>query len=104
MDGNFLAAIGFDPQLLTAGSCGGLVKAIFDKSKIFDSVTTMIAGALTANYLASPFTKIASSGAIFNFKIEINQGVAGFLVGTSAIFLLGWLTARLRSKLNGETK
>ena len=103
-NGNFFAALGLDPQLLTAGSCGGLVKAIFDKSRIVDGVLTMIAGALTANYFAIPVTQLAVSGKLFGMQIEVGQGVAGFFVGMFAVMIVGWLASMIRSKIEGEKK
>lgn len=99
-----LGAIGLDIQLMTAGSCGGLVKSIFDKSKVIDSVATMTAGALTSNYFAGPCVSLVASGALFGFKLDVGQGVAGFGVGMFAVVIVGWLSGRLRSKLDGENK
>lgn len=101
-DGNFLTALGFDLQLLTAGSAGGLVKAIFDKSRVVDAVTTMVAGALTANYLALPFAGLAGDGVAFGLKINLTQGVSGFLVGMFAVLIVSFIQSKLRSKLGAS--
>lgn len=94
-----LAAMGLDPQLLTAGSAGGLVKAVFDKSSVLDSIQSMLASAFTANYASGLAVKAAASGAIFSFQVEIGPNVAAFFVGLLAAPLFGVLMARLRTKL-----
>lgn len=102
--GNLLMQIGLDIKLLTAGAAGGLVKAIFDHSKVIDGTLSMVAGSLTANYFGAPFAQLVASGAVFGMKLNITDGVAGFFVGMFAVTIVGILAAKLRSKIDGEPK
>lgn len=99
-DGNIFSDLGLNLQLLTAGASGGLVKSLFDKSRPLDSMGAVAAGGLTANFFAGSAAQLASSGAMFGYKIQLDAGAAGFFVGLFAFWIVGWLAARLRAKVN----
>jgi hypothetical protein len=77
-----LSALGFDLQNLVAGFAGGLVVAFaFDKSDPWDIIGSVVAGGLTANYVASSVP-------------GTSQGATAFFVGVVAMPLVkGWVVA-----------
>ena len=96
-DGWFLA-LGLDPQLLTAGSLGGLVKGLVDRVKAPECIRLLVIGAITGNFFAIPAVDLASSGIMFGFKLTVDKSVAAVFVGGFSMFLIpliaGWISKR----------
>lgn len=104
-DGNFLTSIGIDPQLVTAGSAGGLVKALIGKQKVVDAVASMVVGALVSNYGGTPFASMLSSVEMFGLRFTLKPEVGGFFAGIFAFAIVAFIGSKLREKFgNGENK
>lgn len=100
-DGNFLSSIGLDPQLITAGSAGGLVKALIGKQKVIDSIASMVVGAIMANYSGAAVASLLSSIEVFGQRINLRPEVGGFFVGVFAYAIVAYLGTWLREKYGG---
>lgn len=103
-DGNFLQSIGVDPQLVTAGSAGGLVKALIGKQRIPDAIASMIVGAMVSNYAGAPFASLLSSVEVFGLRFNLRPEVGGFLAGIFAYAIVALIGSKLRDKFGGEPK
>lgn len=104
-DWNLFTLLGLDPQLLTAGSAGGLVKAFFAKEKWAESVVSMISGALCANYFGVPAVSLLAAVELFGGKMTLRPEVGGFFVGLFAFIIVGFIGSKLRARMeNGDAK
>lgn len=108
-DGNFLTSIGLDPQLITAGTAGGLVKALIGKQRIPDAVASMLVGAMVSNYAGTPFASLLSSVELFGLRINLRPEVGGFFAGIFAYAIVAYIGGKLREKFGnaapiGENK
>lgn len=104
-DGNFLTSIGLDPQLVTAGSAGGLVKALIGKQKVLDAIASMVVGAMMSNYAGTPFAAMLSSIEMFGLRVNLRPEVGGFFAGIFAFAIVSFLASKLREKFgSGEPK
>lgn len=101
-DGNFLTSIGLDPQLITAGSAGGLVKALIGKQRVPDSIASIVVGAMVANYAGAPFASLLSSVEVFGVHMTLRPEVGGFFAGIFAYGFVAWVGRKLREKLGGN--
>lgn len=103
MAGDFLQDIGVKVPDLFAGLAGGVVRTLFDYSNFKPLVTILsaISGALTANYLAATFA--AGFDKLFHswFGVDLDHGVAGFIVGLTAMTLCQAIILRVR-RWSGE--
>jgi hypothetical protein len=97
-DGNFLAALGIDTQLVTAGAAGGLVKALIGKQKVVDGMASMIVGAMVANYAGGPMAAMLSAVEVFGTRLSLRPEVGGFFVGIFAFALVAGVGAKLRER------
>jgi hypothetical protein len=92
-----LAEVGIKISALFAGFGGGLVGAWADgRSGWKVWVGYVLCGGITANYLAEPATHIIPL---------VNEGGAGFAVGTSALIIVRTLIGLARKwnpKINGS--
>lgn len=105
--GNFLTSIGLDPQLITAGTAGGLVKAVMGKQKIVDASASMLVGAMVSNYAGGPAVLILAGVEMFGMKLNLRPEVGGFFVGIFAFALVSYIAGKLRDKFgsgNGDVK
>lgn len=100
-DGNFLTSIGIDPQLVTAGSAGGLVKALIGKQRVLDAIASMVVGAMVSNYAGAPFASLLSSVELFGLRINLRPEVGGFFAGIFAYAIVAFLGSKLREKFGG---
>jgi hypothetical protein len=74
----YLAELGIGLQLIIAGFAGGVLNAlIMGNSRPFAVVTSIVAGTLTANYLA---------GTLAAF-MNVSENAAAFLCGLTAMVL-----------------
>lgn len=88
--GDLLAAIGIKIPDLVAGFAGGVVNALFfQRGKPLDVVASLIGGAVTANYMTSAVSKITGT----------DTGVAGFIVGVTAMAICQGLFAAVQSRM-----
>lgn len=77
-DPSLLVHLGIKVPDLVAGFGGGVVNAIvFKRSDPVSIVSSMVVGAVTANYLAEPFARYLGTG----------QNVGGFLVGLAGMII-----------------
>lgn len=84
-DPDLLTSLGIKTPDLLAGTLGGLCKAIIvDKSGPTAVVSSMIVGAITANYLAEYVTKYLGT----------TSGVSGFIVGVAGMIICQVILAR----------
>ena len=100
-DGNFLTAIGIDPQLVTAGSAGGLVRALIGKLKVPDAMASMVVGAAVANYGGIPLATLLSGVGIAGLHINLRPEVGGFFAGIFAFAIVAYIGSKLRDKFGG---
>lgn len=104
-DGNFLTSIGIDPQLVTAGSAGGLVKALIGKQRVLDAVASMVVGAMVSNYGGAPMAAMLSGIELFGLRMNLRPEVGGFFAGIFAYSIVAFIGSKLREKFgNGEPK
>lgn len=101
-DGNFLTSIGLDPQLLTAGFAGGIVKSLIGRQSVYAAVASMIVGALMANFCGTPAARLLSSIEIMGLKMEISTAVGGFFVGIFAYAIVDLVSRKFADKLGGS--
>ena len=101
-DGNFLSAFGLDPQLLTAGAGGGLVKALIGKQKVLDAMASMTVGAMTANYVGAPFASLLGSVELFGLRMNLRPEVGAFFAGIFAFWIVERIGNLLRKKFGDE--
>lgn len=97
--GNFLSGLGLDPQLISAGLGGGLLKALVWRQRVVDAISSMIAGAVAANWLGRPAASVLSSVEMLGIKVNIAPEVGGFFVGIFAFAIVELLAKLLRDKL-----
>lgn len=84
-DLDLLTSLGIKTADLLAGTLGGLVKAIvFDKSGPTAVISSMIVGAVMANYLAESANKYVGTGI----------GVSGFIVGMCGMIICQIIVAK----------
>lgn len=80
----WLQSIGIKVPDIVAGIAGGMVNAIlFQRSSPIAAVASVIAGGLTANYIADPMAK----------QFSMNLGPAGFVIGLTAMIVCQGLMA-----------
>lgn len=81
---DFLTLIGIKVPDLIAGIAGGMVNAIlFQRSAPWAAAASVVAGGLTANYMAEPTAKM----------FAMNVGPAGFVIGLTAMIVCQGLMA-----------
>lgn len=103
--GNFLTSIGLDPQLITAGSAGGLVKALIGKQKVPEAVASMLVGAAVSNYFGNPLATMLSSVEIGGLHFSFRPEVGGFFAGIFAYAIVSLIGSKLRDRFGtGEDK
>lgn len=100
--GNFLSQIGLDPQLLTAGFAGGIVKSLIGRQNVYAAVASMIVGALMANFCGAPAAKLLSSIEIMGLKMEMSPALGGFFVGVFAYAIVDLVSRKVGDKLGGS--
>lgn len=104
-DGNFLHALGIDAQLITAGSLGGLVKALMSKQRVFDAMASMVVGAAVSNYAGAALATLISSVELFGARMSLRPEVGGFFAGIFAYAIVAFIGIKLREKFgSGEQK
>lgn len=101
-DGNFLTSLGIDVQLVTAGSAGGLVKALVWKQKVFDACASMVVGALIANYFGASAASMLSSIEMFGVRPSLRAEVGAFFVGIFAFLLVEQVAKLIRAKFGKD--
>jgi hypothetical protein len=101
-DGNLLSSIGIDIQLVTAGSAGGLVKALMGRQKVLDATASMIVGAMVSNYAGGPAATLLSGIEMFGLKMNLRPEVGGFFVGIFAYAIVAFVGSKLREKFGKE--
>lgn len=81
---DFLISLGFKTQDLVAGLSGGVVNAIvFKRSNPVAVISSMIVGALTANYLGEYGAKYTGT----------SEGTAAFIVGLCGMIICQLIVA-----------
>jgi len=94
---DFLVAIGVNAKILIAGFAGGVVKALYDKSKSpVDVLSSVIGGALTANYVAGVAIKWSGLNGI-------TEGFAGFAVGVGGMLIVQGILGAIRARVNSTS-
>lgn len=101
-DGNFLALMGLDVQLLTAGASGGLFRAMFARQKAVDAVSSIAAGAVVSNYTAATLVTIIASTELVGLKIALPLLLAGFGSGFFAFLIAEVVSAKFRAKFGSD--
>ena len=101
-DGNFLTAIGVDPQLVTAGGAGGLVKALITKQKVLDAMASITVGALVANYAGKPSVDILASLEVAGMHLTLRPEVGAFFTGIFAFWIVATIGTKLRAKFGKD--
>lgn len=101
-DGNFLASIGIDPQLITAGAAGGMVKALIGKQRVLDSIASMVVGAMVSNYAGVPFATMLSGIEIAGLRLNLRPEVGGFFAGIFAFAIVAAIGTKLRDKFGAD--
>lgn len=80
----FLASLGVKVPDLVSGIAGGMVNAIlFQRTTPGAAVASVIAGGLTATYLAEPMAK----------QFSMSIGPSGFIIGLTAMIVCQGLMA-----------
>lgn len=95
---NFLSSVGVDPQLVTAGSAGGLVRALMRRQKALDAIAGVIVGAIVSNYFGGPASAFLSGIEVSGVKINLQPAVGGFFVGLFAFAIIDIIGFMLRDK------
>lgn len=92
-DGDFLAQFGIRVPDVVSGLGGGVVNALFfQRAQPMDAVASVIGGAITANYMAG----LLASGIGHIIGTEPDRGVAGFIVGVTAMAICQGLLVSVR--------
>jgi zinc transporter ZupT len=87
-DGGFLVQLGINVHDMIAGFAGGTVNAlVLKQSDPWSIIASMVAGALTANYMTDPVSRYLGTSA----------GTSGFIVGVTSMALVQGLIAAARS-------
>jgi len=74
----FLATLGIKIPDIVSGIAGGMVNALlFQRTSPIAAMSSVLAGGLTANYLAEPMAK----------QFTLNIGTAGFIIGLTAMIV-----------------
>lgn len=104
-DGGIFDSAGFHVPDLAAGLSGGIVRSLFAKEGIVQILTSALGGALTANYLAGPFSALV--GNIVLRGEPLSRDVSAFVVGLTAMTICQQLITRVGSlaqqRLRGGT-
>lgn len=91
--GDVLATVGIKVPDLAAGFGGGVINALwFQRGKPLDVVTSVVGGAITANFLTGTVSKISG----------LEPGAAGFLVGLTAMVICQGLFSKVRGWFGGS--
>ena len=91
MPGDFFSALGIKIPDLVSGFGGGVVNALFfQRAKPLDALASVIGGAITANYLAPVAAHLSGT----------DEGVAGFIVGVTAMAICQGLFAVVNGWMN----
>lgn len=96
-DNELFSAVGIKIPDLVSGFGGGIVNALFfQRTKPMDAIASTIGGAITANYLAGIFV----SGIEHLIGQSVDRGVAGFIVGITAMAICQGILASMRGWIN----
>jgi len=92
---SFWQQIGVSVQDLVAGFCGGVVKAfVFDRGEPWAIVSSVVVGALTANYLAP----------LIGHYVGASGGAAGFLTGLAGMVICQRAVSFFREWRPGQSR
>lgn len=103
-DWNLFQAVGVDPQLVTAGTAGGMVKALVWRQKLVPAIASMLVGAAVASYAGAPLAKALSKIDLFGLRVEMAPELGAFLAGIFAYWGIEIIASKLTKTKDEEPR